>query len=66
MLMVALSEPQKRNQNQCIKEPLSSSATMKDMGNTWLHFQIKIGWVPEATYAQREVSFKMNTWVEGT
>lgn len=42
MLMIALSEPQKHNQNQCINEPFSS-ATMKDMGNTWLPFQIKTG-----------------------
>ena len=41
MLKLTLNETLKHYQNQCISEPLSSP-TVKDMGNSWLHSQVKI------------------------
>ena len=64
MLKVDLREPLILNQSQYTKEPFSHAA-MKDMEKTWLHTQVKTAQLYESTYAQREVSSKISTWIEG-
>lgn len=51
--MVALSEPQKHNQSQCINEPFSS-ATMKDMDTLGFTLKLKLAKYPERSFLQDE------------